>query len=221
LPAARVAVLRVGLTGGVASGKSTVAALLAGHGAARLDADAVVADLYRSGQPCTLAIAARFGAGVLDPEGAVDRRALGAIVLAEGPARAWLEALVHPAVRREAAKWLQDLETSTHPPAVAVVEAALLVETGAWRDYDRLVVVTAPLSRRRARALAAGWSPEQLERTVDAQISDIERQRVASDVIENDGDLPALACTVDALWQQLRAAASALDGPGSGLTPAT
>ena len=109
------------------------------------------------------------------------------LVLADEEARGWLEALVHPAVRQEVARWFEALRASANPPTVAVVEAALLVETGAWRDYDRLVVVTAPLELRRARALAGGWSPEQLDRTVAAQTTDAARERVAHHVVPNDG----------------------------------
>lgn len=207
--------LRVGLTGGVGSGKSTVAALLAARGAAVLDADRLVEDLYGPGCPCTQAIAARFGARVLAADGSVDRQALGVLVLGDGEARRWLEALVHPAVRREVAGWLDGLEASAHPPRVAVVEAALLAETGAWRDYHRLVVVTAPLAPRRARALAGGWSPDQFDRTVAAQTSDAARERVAHHVVRNDGDRAALARAVDALWEHLVAAAASVGELGS------
>lgn len=195
--------LTIGLTGGVGSGKSTVASLLAARGAAVLDADRLVAGLYGPDLECTRSIAARFGPGVLAADGSVDRRALGALVLADEQARGWLEALVHPAVRREIGRWLEGLRTSAGPPAIAVVEAALLVETGAWRDYDRLVVVTAPLPVRRARALAGGWTPEQFDRTVAAQATDAVRERVAHHAIQNADDLASLARAVDALWEEL------------------
>ncbi|HNX48662.1 MAG TPA: dephospho-CoA kinase [Thermoanaerobaculaceae bacterium] len=209
--------LRVGLTGGVGSGKSTVAALLAARGAAVLDADRLVEDLYGPGLPCTRAVAARFGAQVLAADGSVDRRALGALVLGDGEARRWLEALVHPAVRREVVRWLDGLEASAHPPQVAVVEAALLAETGAWRDYQKLVVVTAALALRRARGLAAGWSPERFDRTVSAQATDSARERVANYVVRNDDDAAALARAVDALWEDLLKAAACGGGLGSGV----
>jgi dephospho-CoA kinase len=201
-------VLTVGLTGGVGSGKSTVASLLGARGAAVLDADRLVAGLYGPGLDCTRAIAARFGPRVLAADGSVDRRALGALVLADEQARGWLEGLVHPAVRQEVARWLEGLTTSASPPAIAVVEAALLVETGVWREYDRLVVVAAPLSVRRARALAGGWTPERFDRTVAAQTTDAARERVAHNVILNDGDPASLARAVDALWEDLTAAAA-------------
>lgn len=195
--------LTVGLTGGVGSGKSTVASLLEARGATVLDADRLVAEQYGPGLECTAAIAARFGPRVLAPDGSVDRRVLGTLVLADEQARRWLEGLVHPAVRQEVERWLESLRTSASPPPIAVVEAALLVETGAWRDYDRLVVVTAPLPVRRARALAGGWTPEQFDRTVAAQATDATRESVAHHVVPNAGDLASLARAVDALWDEL------------------
>ena len=210
--------LRVGLSGGVASGKSTVAALLAARGAAVRDADVLVAELYGPDTPCTRAIAGRFGPGVLALDGGVDRRALGAVVLADAEARRWLEALVHPAVRSLIATWLEGL-CATHPASeVAVVEAALLVETGAWRDYDRLVVVSAPLELRRQRARAAGWDPEVLERVVAAQLGEAEREAVADYVIVNHGGRDALATAVERLWTRLREDAAAA-GSGRLLVP--
>lgn len=195
--------LRVGLSGGVASGKSAVGALLAARGAAVRDADALVAELYEPGTPCTRAIAGRFGAGVLGADGSVDRRALGAVVLADAAARRWLESVVHPAVRSVIATWLEGLRC-THPAtAVAVVEAALLVETGSWRDYDRLVVVSAPLELRRQRAGAAGWDPDALERVLAAQLGDMEREAVADYVLLNRGSRAELAAAVGRLWSWL------------------
>ncbi|MCU0291275.1 MAG: dephospho-CoA kinase [Thermoanaerobaculaceae bacterium] len=209
--------LTLGLTGGVGSGKSTVASLLEARGAAVLDADRLVAELYGPGLECTRAIAARFGPRVLAADGSVDRRALGALVLADEQARGWLEALVHPAVRREIGRWLAGLRASAPPPPVAVVEAALLVETGAWSEYDRLVVVTASLELRRARALAGGWSPEQFDRTVAAQATDAAREAVAHHVVLNAGDLASLTRAVDALWAELLETAASFGGLGSGV----
>lgn len=208
--------LTIGLTGGVGSGKSTVASMLAARGAAVVDADRLVASLYGAGLECTRAIAARFGPRVLAPDGSVDRKILSTLVLADGQARGWLESLVHPAVRQEVRRWLEGVRTSARPPSIAVVEAALLVETGAWRDYDRIVVVTAPLPVRRARALAGGWVPEQFDRTVAAQATDAARESVAHHVVANAGDLTTLTHAVDALWEELCAVAAAPGGLGSG-----
>jgi len=202
-------VLRVGLTGGVASGKSSVAALLAARGAAVRDADALVAELYEPGTMCGRAIAERFGVEVLAANGSVDRRALGRLVLGDTEARRWLESVVHPEVRAAVTGWLERLDASLAPPAVAVVEAALLVETGAWEEYDRLVVVTAPLPLRRQRAVAAGWDLDVFERMLAAQLDDAAREAVADYVVCNAGERGALATAAGSLWAHLQDDAAA------------
>lgn len=199
--------LRVGLTGGVASGKSEVARLLAAHGAAVLDADAIVERLYRPRGAGALAVAALFGPEVLTAEGAVDRGQLARRVLCDPPGRRRLEAAIHPLVRGEIARWFGEQEHAPEHPIVAVVEAALLVETGSFRDYDLLVVVTAPLETRRARARAAGWDGERFERLASVQTSDTQREAVAHHLVRNEGDLTALQRAVEALWCELSAAA--------------
>jgi dephospho-CoA kinase len=204
----RARVLRVGLTGGVASGKSTVARLLRERGASVTDADELVADLYWSGAPGAAAVATLFGPGALDRTGAVDRAALGALVLADLAARRSLEAAVHPLVRQRIGDWFAALASASVAPVVAVVEAALLAETGAYREYDRVVVVSAALEVRRSRALAAGWTAERFERVVAAQVDNAAHEAVADHVIRNDGDLAALARLVDELWAHLVHAAS-------------
>ncbi len=202
--------LRVGLTGGVASGKSTVARLLAGHGAAVRDADRVVDELYLPGAAGTLAVAGLFGASVLTADGGVDRAALAACLLDDPTRRVALEVAVHPLVRAGLARWTDALAESKPEPTVAVVEAALLVETGAWRAYDRLVVVTAPAELRRARALAAGWPADRLDLVLAAQLDEAARTAVADYVLVNDGDREALVARVDRLWARLLADSAAL-----------
>lgn len=195
--------LTVGLTGGVASGKSAVAALLARQGVAVRDADALVAELYEPGQACTQAIASRFGADILTAEGRVDRTALGARVLGDDRQRRWLEAVVHPAVRAAVSAWIGALGLAPGAPRVAVVEAALLVETGSWTDYDRLVVVSTPLELRRQRAREAGWAPETFELVLAAQLDDSAREAVADYVVVNHGGRDDLAVAVGRLWSWL------------------
>lgn len=202
--------LRVGLTGGVASGKSRLAALLADAGAAVRDADQVVAELYRPGGAGTTAVMAEFGSGMLAADGGVDRARLGARVLNDPAARRRLEQLVHPLVQREVEVWLEGLAASPAPPAVAVVEAALLVETGSWRGYHRLVVVEAPLPQRRQRALAAGWRAEVFDAVVAAQATDEARRAVAHYVVVNDGSVNLLRDKANRLWAALGADAERL-----------
>ena len=209
--------LRVGLTGGLASGKSTLAALLAGHGAAVRDADELVAGLYGPGGAGARLVGELFGAPLLEAGGAVDRHRLGALVLRDPARRRQLEEAIHPLVRDEIGRWFAALAEQSVPPEVAVLEAALLVETGSWRDYHRLVVVTAPVGLRRARALAAGWPADAIERVLEAQASDAQREAVADYVVPNEGDGEDLVAAAERLWSELRrdAATLAFDGPGS------
>ena len=202
--------LKVGLTGGLASGKSTVARLLAARGAAVRDADRVVEELYRCGAPGATAVAGLFGPTALAPDGSVDRGRLADLVLADPDRRRALEAAIHPLVRAELVRWTGSLEGVEPAPAVAVVEAALLVETGAWRAYHRLVVVTAPAELRRARAVAAGWPAERVDRVIAAQLGEAERAAAADYLIRNDGEEAALASRVGELWPRLLDDAAAL-----------
>ena len=202
--------LRVGLTGGVASGKTVVAARLAERGAATCDADAIVEELYEAHAPGAAAVAALFGERLLDASGAVDRGALGSVVLAEEGARRRLEAAIHPLVRARLATWFASLAGHAPAPEVAVAEAALLVETGAYRDFDRLVVVSAPLAARRERARAAGWATERFDLVAAAQLADGAREAVADYVVRNDGDTDTLAAKAAELWRLLEEDAASL-----------
>ena len=202
--------LRVGLTGGVASGKSAVARLLAGRGAAVRDADAVVRRLYLPGRRGARAVAKLFGSRVLDAAGGVDHAALAAVVLADDAARRRLEAAVHPLVRADLGRWLRRLGGRATVPPVAVVEAALLVETGSYRDYHRLVTVSAAPALRRARALAGGRSEQAFARLAAAQLGDAAREAVADYVVRNDAGVDELRAAVDRLWLALLADAGRL-----------
>jgi dephospho-CoA kinase len=195
--------LRAGLAGGVASGKSALAALLARFGAAVCDADALVGESYRPGGAGAAAVERLFGRAVLAPDGSVDRERLAAVALPDPKARRRLEAAVHPLVRAGVAEWLQGLVRAVRPPRVAVVEAALLVETGTYADYDRLVVVAAPEATRLARAIAKGWPEARFRRVAAAQAADEAREAVADYVVRNDGELSALAAAAGLLWALL------------------
>jgi dephospho-CoA kinase len=204
--------LKVGLTGGVASGKSTVARALAARGAALRDADEIVRELYAPGAQGSHVLAASFGPQILDNQGGVNKRALGAMAFAEPEVRRQLEMLIHPLVRQELKRWYERLcDTAPYSP-IAVVEAALLVETGHWSDYDRVVVVIAPVELRRARALAAGWSKAAFDGALCAQASDEVRVAVANYVINNDADHERLELRIDELWSHLAADAAAKTG---------
>lgn len=207
--------MRVGLTGGVASGKSTVARLLAERGAAVCDADRVVAGLYEPGRLGARVVVDLFGAGVLHGSGGVDHRELGRQVLGDPEARARLEAAIHPLVRRELEHWFAGLQPPVDgEPLVAVVEAALLVETGEYRRYHRVVTVSASENVRRQRALRLGWDPGRFSATVAAQAEE-ERRCWASDyLVANEGSLEQLQGAVDSLWTFLREDAAVLRGGG-------
>jgi dephospho-CoA kinase len=205
-------VLRVGLTGGLASGKSTLAALLAGHGAAVRDADELVASLYEPGAAGTQLVADLFGSEMLDAAGAVDRHRLGALVLRDQARRQRLEAAVHPHVRAEIARWLEGSVGPTARRGGARGGAAGGDRFG--RDYHRLVVVTAPVEVRRARALTAGWPADAIDLVLGAQASDAEREAVADYLIVNGGDSEDLVAAADRLWAALSRDATLLASAG-------
>jgi dephospho-CoA kinase len=199
--------LLVGLTGGLAAGKSTVARLLGELGCTVVDADRLVAELYRPGEPGALRIAELFGTQVLDATGAVDHRALAARVFADPAARRQLEAVVHPLVRER----FTTIASAT--PGIVVLEATLLVEAGWANAFDVVVTVEAPRALRLERAIARGLSPEEAERRLAAQ-GDGEARRAAADIVlTNKGDAAALRASVESLAEALRQRLAADNAP--------
>ncbi|HSL83124.1 MAG TPA: dephospho-CoA kinase [Thermoanaerobaculia bacterium] len=189
--------LRVGLTGGLASGKSTVARMLAERGATVIDADRLVWRLYEPGEPGARAAAELFGPEVLDAGGAVDRERLAAVVFADPDARRRLERAVHPLVRERFA------EIAGGAEGVVVLEATLLVEAGYAPDFDLVVTVEADPEVRLRRAVARGMDEAEARRRLTAQ-GEGEARRAAADVtIRNDGNLAELERHVDALAERL------------------
>lgn len=173
--------LRIGLTGGIASGKSTVASILAEHGAVIIDADLLARDVVEPGTPALQEITERFGTRVLCA-GRLDRSALGAIVFDDAEARQDLEAIVHPAVHRRAA----ELEAAAGPEAVVVQMIPLLIETGQSGDFDSLWVVDADEQTQIARLIRRdGISEHEAQRRLAAQAGRDERLAAADVVIEN------------------------------------
>lgn len=194
----------IGLTGGIACGKSTVAAVLRARGVPVLDADQVSRDVTAPGQPALAEIVARFGPDVLRPDGALDRKALGSRVVGDPEARAALEAITHPRIRAAIADGLALLRDQGHP--VAVVEAALLVETGSYRLYDALLVVRArPETQVRRLMAREGISEQQATAWLAAQVPVEEKAKLATAVIDNDGDRDALQAEVDRAWARVMA----------------
>jgi dephospho-CoA kinase len=197
-------VVHVGLTGNIASGKSTVAELFARWGAVIVDADDVVRELQRPGTAVFAAITQRFGPAVLDPAGELDRAALRRLVLASPPALAALNAIVHPAVRRRAAELV---DQARHDGARIVVSVIpLLFESDEPARFDAVVLVDAPAALRRERLLRdRGLSPEDAEGMLAAQMPSSAKRSRSTYVIENDGDRKDLEQRARQVWQRLRA----------------
>lgn len=191
--------LRIGLTGGIGSGKSTVARLLAGHGAKVVDTDAISRGLTQAGGAAMPALREAFGDGVIGPDGGLDRDQMRRLAFADGTARSKLESILHPmisaAAQREAAA-----ATDT---AVIVFDIPLLVESGHWRDsVHRVLVVDCSESTQVARVMArSGWTADSVKAVMAAQATRERRNSIADDVVVNDGISQAdLARRVEALW---------------------
>ncbi|MGY1716840.1 dephospho-CoA kinase [Geodermatophilus nigrescens] len=190
--------LRIGLTGGIGSGKSTVAALLAARGAVVVDADRIAREVVEPGTPGLAAVVGSFGPGVLTADGALDRAALASIVFADPEARARLDGIVHPLVRARA----QEVVAGAAADAVVVQDVPLLVETGQAGQYDLVLVVEADLETRVARLLLRGLTEEDARARIAAQATDEQRRAVADVVLDNSGAPDALAAQVERLWAE-------------------
>jgi dephospho-CoA kinase len=196
-------VLLVALTGGIGSGKSTVARMLSEFGAVVIDADELARAAVAPGTPGLVKVADRFGRGVLGPDGLLDREALARVVFQDESARRDLEAIVHPEVAR-----LLDERVEPFRPTdlVVVYDVPLLVETGMAPAFDRVITVSAPESVRAQRlASERGTDAEEARRRMAAQASDAEREAVADLVITNDGSLRDLHREMEDVWQRLAA----------------
>jgi dephospho-CoA kinase len=191
--------LLIGLTGGIGSGKSTVADLLAEKGALIIDADLLAREVVEPGTDGLAAVVARFGRGVLRDDGSLDRPALGRIVFADPDARRDLEAIIHPAVRGRAAA----LIAAAEPGAVVVQVIPLLVETGQQGAFDLVVVVDVDAESQLARIRARdGLDADQATARLRAQSGRDQRLAAADVVIDNAGTFKRLAEQVDELWVQ-------------------
>ncbi len=189
---------RVGLTGGIGSGKSTVSALLASHGALVIDYDRLARDVVAPGTPGLQAIAERFGAGVIDASGSLDRPALGAIVFADAQARRDLEAITHPAIRDLAA------ERESAAGGIVVHDNPLLVEMGAHEHCEVVLVVDAPVEVQIDRLTRdRGMSADEARARIAAQASRDDRAAVADVIIDNSGSVDELTALVGELWREL------------------
>jgi dephospho-CoA kinase len=195
-------VLLFGLTGGLASGKSVVAALVAARGIPVIDADLLAREVVARGTGGLDAIVTAFGTGVLLPDGELDRKALAAIVFADDARRRALNAIVHPRIAALGMKRAAELAAAGHP--LACYEAALLVENHLEDAFRPLVVVTAPLEIQVARAILRDREPEDVVRgRIRAQMPIEDKIRVADFVIENTGTLADLTTKTDALLARI------------------
>lgn len=191
--------MRVGLTGGLGSGKSTVADMLAEHGAVVIDADAIALEVVRAGTPGFDAVVARFGAGVVGADGELDRARLAEIVFSDDAARRALNEIVHPLVADRSA----ELMAGVPGDAIVVYDVPLLAENNMAGGFDVIVVVETDLPIRLSRLAARGLPEPQAKARIAAQVSDEQRRAIADEVLRNDGSREALAAQVDALWRRL------------------
>jgi dephospho-CoA kinase len=195
-------ILHCGLTGGIASGKSTIARLFAELGCTAVDADAIVAGLYRPGAAGHETLVRTYGAGILTAEGEIDRRMLSDVAFANAASARQLNALIHPLVLAEERRIVAAL-----PPGedrIVMVEATLLIEAGNLERYDRIVVVDVPPEVQVARGMARGMAAEEVRRRIAHQLPREERLRHADYVIDNSGDAADARREVERVYAKLR-----------------
>jgi len=199
----------IGLTGGIASGKSVVATRLASHGAVVVDADALARQVVEPGTPGLARIAERFGPTVIADDGTLDRKALGAIIFADAESREALNAITHPAII-ELGNRLFAEAAAADPHAVGVYDVPLLAEAGKGRParYDLIVVVHADADIRLARLVELrGMTREEASHRLNSQASDAERLAIADVVIDSSGTLEWTLEQADELWEMAAASA--------------
>jgi dephospho-CoA kinase len=196
----------VGLTGGIASGKSTVARLLVELGAVLIDGDALAREVVARGTPGLAQVVAEFGEQLLTPEGDLDRASLGRIVFSDEAARRRLEAITHPLIFQRYA----DLEAAAPAGALVVHDIPLLAESGRADSFDEVIVVDATPELQLERMLRdRGWTREEAESRIAAQATREQRLAIATYVIDNTGSLEELRARVEAVYAELV-------GPGGG-----
>nr|WP_197984317.1 dephospho-CoA kinase [Aeromicrobium sp. CFBP 8757] len=202
--------MRVGLTGGIGAGKSTVSALLAAHGAVVIDYDRLAREIVEPGRPALAVIAARFGDGVIGADGTLDRPALGSIVFGDPEALSDLNGITHPAIRDLAA----EREASAGPDAIVVHDNPLLVEMGADAHCDVVVVVDVPVEVQVDRLVTIrGMSADEARARIAAQAPRDTRTGAADLVIDNTGPEGELARIVGGVWDELASVAAARREP--------
>ncbi|MGA8432807.1 MAG: dephospho-CoA kinase [Candidatus Sulfotelmatobacter sp.] len=204
--------LKVGLTGGIASGKTAIGEMFVGLGAHLTQADRIAHALMEPGQYVYEQVISTFGRGILNPDGRISRAKLAEAAFgSEGNASSRIEELnriVHPAVVRRQNEWMEEIARH-HPGGVAIVEAALIIEAGAAKDFDRLIVVTCADEQRAERFAARQNMPldaarKEVARRMAAQLPDAEKIKTADFVIDNSGALDHTGTQVQQVWGKLR-----------------
>jgi dephospho-CoA kinase len=193
--------LLVGLTGGIASGKSTVSAMLAERGAEVIDADHIARQVVMPGTPAWCKIREHFGPGVLYPDGQIDRQALADIVFADKTRLALLNEITHPAIFARIADRLEGLHDQD---VVVVLDAALLIEAGLAEGVDVVIVTHSPQEIQLERLAAKGMGTQAASDRIAAQLAPEKRLARADIVIDNSGSLEKLGRRVDEVWQELQ-----------------
>jgi dephospho-CoA kinase len=200
--------LRVGLTGGIASGKSTVASMLRDRDCQVLDADVLAHEFLEPGQPAYDEVVREFGEGILRAGGAVDRGRLGAIVFADAEKRARLNQIIHPRIREVSTKWFAALDRPGGPE-MAFEDAALILEASLSKYFDRVVVCWCRPEQQLERLKERGLSEEQARRRIESQMPIDEKRRLADEVIDCSGSIEETEKQVELVLAKLRQAASA------------
>ncbi|MCR2785831.1 MULTISPECIES: dephospho-CoA kinase [unclassified Microbacterium] len=207
----------IALTGGIASGKSTIAHRLAEHGATVVDADRIVREVQSPGSPVLADIAAAFGADMLTPDGALDRARLASVVFGDDDAIARLNAIVHPAVRAESARRFAEA-LRADPDAVIVYDVPLLVEARVDDPWDLIVVAHAPATLRTRRLVELrGMTEADAQARIASQVPDERRLAIADVVVDTSGTLASTLAQTDALWEtvtHLQGGAASRNGAG-------
>lgn len=200
-------VRRYALTGGIGSGKSTIAALFVEQGAFLVDADAISRSLMEPGEAVLARTVAEFGEHLLDEDGRLNRPALARIVFNDEQARLRLNAIVHPAIRERAAQLVEQAQSEPEFSGIILEDIPLLVESGDPSAFEGVVVVRTPLATRLQRLVSSrGMSEEDARARIAAQATDEQREAVATWIIDNGGSLEETAELVRAVWEQMTAA---------------
>ena len=204
--------LRVGLTGGIATGKSTVGMMFIQLGCHLIDADRITHELLQPGQAVHTAVVEAFGERILGPDRTINRKILGETVFNDPQARSKLNGFVHPAVIQRQREWLNEME-GKDPSGISIVDAALMVEAETYKNYDKLIVVTCTpeVQKQRLRA-RSGLSEEEIDARIQSQMPLEEKAKHADFVIDNSGDLPDTRRQVAEVNSKLREFAANTSG---------